>query len=184
MNARNPLSAWNIRVHVSCVYAMQRGERTGDRSPPRDSVTARTFSSRVAEIVLHGCKQVDPGAKIASVLRDSDGRTIVRVRASPGNDSGTPMKLLGSMKRLWPLAKTSVVENAIDSIVEAEIVVPTEDDERRQARNRATSSRFAESTSVCTIVLFVIGICLYATNELDLLGAINATLNVSSDAEL
>ena len=108
----------------------------------------------------------------------------MRVRASPGTDSGTPMKLLGAMKRLWPLARTSVVENAIDSIVEAEIVVPTEDDERRQAHKRATSSRFAEFTSVCTLVLFVIGVCLYATNELDLLGAINATLNVSSNAEL
>jgi hypothetical protein len=164
LSARNPLSPWNIRVHVSCMCVMKREKRMGDRSPPRDpnsAAAARTFSSRVAEIVLHGCKQVDPGAKIASVLRDSDGRTIVRVRASPGNDSGTPMKLL-ALKRLWPLANTAVVDNPLDGSVEAEITVPREEDEFKQARTKARSSRFSEFSMLLGTVMLLVGAILYA----------------------
>jgi len=128
-----------------------------------------TFAGRVVEIVLHGCRRVDAEASIASVLRDSEGRTVVRVRASDGSDSGMPVRLLQSMQRLWPLAKTSVVENAIDSIVEAEIVIPTERDEMARAYRRAAASRIATGLNAVAAALCGAGVLVYVAANAHLL---------------
>ena len=120
-----------------------------------------SFTERVTEVVLNSCRTIDSGATIASILRDSCGRTVVRVRASDSSDSGTPIKLLGAMKRLWPLATTSVLENALDSIIEAEIVIPTIEDERLQATRWASDGRVLGYARAVSVVLLVIGTLLY-----------------------
>jgi hypothetical protein len=66
------------------------------------------------------------------------------------------------------LAKTSVMENAIDSIVEAEIVIPTEDDERAEALSKATSTSSADFMFAAACVLLAIGFVLYVL-DLDVL---------------
>ena len=118
-----------------------------------------TFSDLVSERVLVSCRSEEPNASISSVLRDSCGRTIVRVRSS--SSSGNPFLLLKALQKAWPLANTSVIDNALDGSVEAEIIVPREQDEVMRAKGRAKSSRLAEFSWMMAVVLFVVGISLH-----------------------
>lgn len=124
----------------------------------------QTFSDRVSELVLNSCKASEPNAAISSVLRDSYGRTVVRVRCN--TPSCNTFSLLNALQKSWPLAKTSVVENALDGSVEAEIVVPSEEDEVVQARMRALSTRLAELSWMLAVVLLLVGVSLYVTETL------------------
>lgn len=133
-----------------------------ERSTSPSSVGTRrsTFSDRVSELVLKSCRDQEPNATISSVLRDSSGRTVVRVRSS--SSAGNPVTLLKALKRLWPLATTAVIDNPLDGSVEAEITVPREEDEFRQARSKARSSRFAEFSMMLGTVMSLVGVLLYA----------------------
>lgn len=129
-------------------------------SPSRERGERSTFSDRVSELVLKSCREQEPNAAISSVLRDSSGRTVVRVRSS--SSAGNPVVLLRALKRLWPLAKTAVIDNPLDGSVEAEITVPREQDEFMQARSKAKSSRFAEFSMTLGTVMLMVGVFLYA----------------------
>ena len=118
-----------------------------------------SFSNRVSELILSSCMETDTGARISSILRDSSGRTVVRVRTGVENNA---VQLLKRLKGLWPLAKTSVVENKLDGTIEAQIVVPRESDELHYARQRASNSRGAEILYVTVLVLSIVGVILYA----------------------
>lgn len=115
----------------------------------------------VSERILRSCRERDSGARISSILSDSHGRTVVRVRASVENNA---VQLLKVLKGLWPLAKTAVVENKLDGTIEAQIVVPRKSDERYVARQRASSSRCAEFLYAAMHVLLIVGIFLYAND--------------------
>lgn len=144
---------------------------------------AVTFTDRVSDLVLSSCRLKDNGARISSVLCDSAGRTVVRVRS--GEDSRNPLKLLGALKELWPLASTAVIENALDGYVEAEIVVPREADERASARRRARGTRVAECLWFLARALLTVGFALYATELLYAQGWLSApTPNATIDREL
>ena len=117
-------------------------------SPPRSPPAS--MSNKVAELILASCLQHDESARISSVIRDCEGRTLVRVRTDPRNN---PLVLLRALQRLWPLAKTSVQENALDGTAEAEIVVPREKDERERAMNKARKSLFSEFLLVLSMVM-------------------------------
>ena len=110
-----------------------------------------TFSQRVSDMVLRSCRQHEPEARIASVLRDSEGRTVIRLSAGGGKGTG---KLLSALQQLWPLAETSVLENALDNSVQAEITVPRESDEWQQAKRRADASAFSKA-SLAVALLFL-----------------------------
>lgn len=140
-----------------------------------------TFSTRAAVRTIDTCRQTDPGATIASVLRDSDGRTMLRVRASETADDAVRQKLLDCMQGLWPSAGTSLVQNPVDGVVEAEIVVPTQQDEKMHARDRAASHPFSRFAYVCTRLLFVVGILLYANDALGPLPRDDSTSPESRD---
>lgn len=129
------------------------------RSPPRAS--PGTHSNKVAELILSSCRLSDPSAHISSVLRDSEGRTIVRMRTNPNSN---PLVLLRALQKLWPLAKCSVQENALDGTVEAEIIVPREKDERNRAFNRARKSRISELLWLLCFVLLFLALATY-TND-------------------
>lgn len=123
--------------------------------------SAPSFAGHVVDIVLRGCTAVDPKARICSVRKDSDGRTIVRVRSSTNAQEDTPSRLLESMQRLWPLSCTSVVQNAIDGVCEAEIVVPTEKDESNRAFMRAENCRTSKFMTACVVFLLFVGLALH-----------------------
>lgn len=128
-------------------------------SPPKPRPPSH--SNKVAELILTSCRLSDPSAHISSVLRDSEGRTLVRVRADPRNN---PLILLKALQKLWPLAMCSVHENALDGTVEAEIVVPRQKDEERRALRKAKRSRISEMLLMLSISTFLIALSMY-TND-------------------
>ena len=138
-------------------------------SSPKSGLIGRkreSTANRVAELILQSCRSVDSSAHISSVLRDSEGRTIVRVRADPRND---PNIVLGALKALWPLARSSVHENSLDGIVEAEITVPRERDEQKRAWNRARKSKRSEFLFMLFLVLFLMSVISYSSDCYDAL---------------
>jgi hypothetical protein len=134
----------------------------------------------VAELILTSCRQQDTSAHISSVLRDSVGRTVVRVRTDPRNN---PLVLLKALQKLWPLAKSSVHENALDGTVEAEIVVPREKDERKRARNKARNSRFSEFLLVLSMVMMAIALAMYVNDCYVAFSSANATSDPGPEAK-
>ena len=139
-----------------------------------------TFTDRVSQLVLSSCRSKDAQARISSVLRDSQGRTVVRIRG--GEESRNPLKLLSALKELWPLASTAVIENALDGSVEAQVTVPREADERAHARRRARNTRVAECLWMVGAALLVAGLALYAMELVQ--RAPGDAQNATSDREL
>ena len=68
------------------------------------------------------------------------------------------------MKQLWPLARSSVHENALDGIVECEVVVPRQSDEELRALKRAKRSRVAELLLTLAMSTLVIAMSVYAND--------------------
>lgn len=153
---------------------MSEDERT-PQSPKRTG--NGTQANKVAELILKSCRMHDSGAHIASVLRDSEGRTMVRVRTDPTNN---PLVLLKALRQLWPLANCSVQENALDGTVEAQITVPREADERMRARERALRSRVSDLLAVLSVALALVAVLIYANDCY--LSLSNLWANATSDA--
>jgi len=147
-------------------------------SPER--APAFSMSNKVAELILASCLKHDPSAHISSVLRDGEGRTVVRVRADPQNN---PIVLLRALQKLWPLAKCSVQENALDGTVEAEIVVPRERDEHERAKKRARKSLASEVLLVFAIVTMAIALAMYVNDCVVALTNVNATISPRQESE-
>jgi hypothetical protein len=116
-----------------------------------------SFANRVSDAVLSTCRARDADAQISSILRDNEGRTVVRVRAGSSN----AVTLLRALRDLWPLAKTSVIESALDGSVEAQIVVPRERDERAHAMRRAERLRCASFLRMVSLLLLAGALALY-----------------------
>ena len=146
-----------------------------------EDASQQTFSNRVSELVLSSCRIRDAGAQISSILRDSQGRTVVRVRTGDGDN---PLTLLKALKELWPLASTAVIENALDGSVEAQIVVPRESDERSFARKRASALRLAECLWMLCVVLFLVGCTFYAMDVYEARRNSSAAPGADTDREL
>lgn len=120
-----------------------------------------SFSQRAAALVLRSCQQQQPGSRIASVLRDGEGRTVIRVSAGSARGGGELQKAL---QQLWPLAETSLLENALDASLQTEITIPREKDEWLQARLRARASSFSKISLAVALVFFALGACMYAAD--------------------
>lgn len=148
-------------------------------SPGKDGGKRVTFSDRVSELILQSCRSKDSSARISTILRDSSGRTVVRVRTGESSDA---VSLLRALRDLWPLAKTTVVENHLDGSVEAQIIVPREEDERRYARHKASSSRCAGFLHTAVFVLFFVGVVLYIKDVYYRHVAYSATIGASGGA--
>ncbi len=142
-------------------YPLGMGDPT--RSPPRDKSAGSAFCREVSEKVLETCRKGDPDCILSSVLRDSQGRTVVRVRS--GESSSNPLTLLGCLKATWPLAHTAVVENSLDGTVEAQIVVPVNGDELYRAMDKAKRSRVAELMLFATVLLLLTGLIQFALDS-------------------
>lgn len=112
----------------------------------------------VADRVLQTCLAEDTTAKISSVLRDSEGRTVVKIRTDPRNEAA---RILGALQSMWPLAQSSVSENALDGIHEAEITIPRAKDEKERAWRRARRKRAAELLLLLSYVLLCMALFSY-----------------------
>ena len=117
-----------------------------------------SFSSRVSDAVLSTCRARDEPARTLTTVRPSLSLSIELICA----DSSNAVTLLRALRDLWPLARTSVIENALDGSVEAQIVVPQEADEQAQARRRAESLRCAGFLRMVTLLLLAGALALYA----------------------
>lgn len=131
-------------------------------SAPRTSSPERarlgSEPNGVTRLVLETCRTADPSAHVSSVLRDDAGRTIVRVRTNPNRSTDV---LLQQLRAAWPLANCSVHENALDGVVEASIVVPKPQDEKKRALKMAKRSSCSEFLLACAFVLALLSIASY-----------------------
>ena len=140
-----------------------------------DSRSGSSLSNRISEMILKSCRAKDSGACISSILRDNDGRTVVRVRA--GSTNSNAVQMLKALHGLWPLATTAVVENQLDGTVEAQVVVPRplladfsgfacsflELVSSSSARSSSSAATLARSSQIYALLLRCIGVRSHAT---------------------
>lgn len=89
-------------------------------------MSKKAFCDRVLDRV----KGLDASASITSISRrDTDDSMLVRVRTAPA----TAAVVLESLRRAWPLATVSIVENLITGRSEAQVSLPNERDQAELA---------------------------------------------------
>lgn len=129
-----------------------------------------TLAQQLCRRVLSTVQNVDRDASIASVSRwDHDCSTLVRVRAGQGQ-TGTPFGILDALKQAWPLARVSLVENIMEGTTEAQMLVPSHDEQREIAHQQAFESRtarrvrnFTKITALAALISFVVLVTADAT---------------------
>jgi len=106
---------------------------------PQPQPVAATLAQRLCQRVLSTVSSVDGEAKITSVSRwDHDRATLVRIRS--GGDGGAPFGIADALRKRWPLAVVSMVENVMEGVTEAQILVPSREEQHALARERAMRS--------------------------------------------
>jgi hypothetical protein len=85
-----------------------------------------SFTQGVARRVLDACKREDSEARITYVGVDESGRTRVRVQSST---ESTVESLQRSLRKAMPFAIVRASEDVLDGTLQAELIVPTADDE-------------------------------------------------------
>lgn len=123
-----------------------------------------SFSEGVAQRVLEACRLEDADARITYVGRDENERTRVRVRSG---GSASVQALQRALQRLMPFAKVRTSEDILDGTVQAEIIVPTEDDEYRLAREAVAARRSAQLllSGAFTLAVLALGVWLSAVAQ-------------------
>lgn len=94
------------------------------------SMDAPAQSNAVVQSVLDACRSVNNVLHVRSVS-STPCNTRIHLRPSNTSDVGALQEML---KRVLPLAKTHVHVSMLDGSVEASIVVPQREEERRAAR--------------------------------------------------
>jgi hypothetical protein len=85
---------------------------------------------RFCETLLERVRPIDEGAEIASVSRrDYDDATLVCVRTSAKDSSG----VLNALRSMLPLARVSLVENVMNGRTEAQVLLPSPEEQREIA---------------------------------------------------
>ena len=85
---------------------------------------------RFCEALLEHVRPIDKGAEIASVSRrDYDDATLVCVRTSTNDSTG----VLSALRKLLPLARVSLVQNVMNGRTEAQVLLPSPDEQREIA---------------------------------------------------
>jgi hypothetical protein len=105
--------------------------------------------------ILKNVKTFDDEAHITSVSRrDTDvggGGILVRLAtnaASPG--------MLESLRASWPLASVSMVKNPVDGRTEAQVLLPSDDDQREMAKTLAQRSAWQKPLRTLANVLIAV----------------------------
>ena len=100
-----------------------------------------TLARQLCRRVLSTAKTVDDSARITSVSRwDHDNATLLRISAG----SGTPFSLADTLRRVFPLAKVALIENVAEGTTEAQILMPSSDEQRDIARSLAEEAPVAQ----------------------------------------
>ena len=116
---------WRSRARV--LPAARARARAPAMSAPGGEL--RTTSA-IAQGILDACRGLDDGARIAYVGVDDQNRTTVRLRAGAASSVTALQRVL---RGTFPLARVATSENVLDGTVQAQIVVPSADDEWRLA---------------------------------------------------
>lgn len=89
-----------------------------------------SFTQGVARRVIDACRREDADAQITYVGVDESGRTRVRVQSS---SESTVETLQRSLRKAMPFAIVRASEDVLDGSLQAELIVPTGQDEFNMA---------------------------------------------------
>lgn len=104
-----------------------------------------TMAQKLCRRILTTVQSVDADASISSVSKwDNDDSTLVRVRTS-GLATASTSLIVGALRAAWPLASVSIVENVVDGTSEAQVLVPSLDDQRSIAQQHALDTPLARA---------------------------------------
>ena len=98
-----------------------------------DAVGGESLAQRICRRVLTTARAIDPGASITSVAQLNEDNDATLVRVATGADVN-PASLVARLRSAWPLAHVAVVENYVDGTHEAQVVVPSQTEQRRLAQ--------------------------------------------------
>ena len=100
----------------------------------------QTLADRLCNGVLNTARAVDATARISSVAKwEHDDSTLLRV----STESGDPLKVADVLRRRWPLAAVSVVQDMINGNQQTQVLVPSGIDQLRRANDMAIESSAA-----------------------------------------
>lgn len=98
-----------------------------------------SFTQGVAKRVLDACRREDTDASITYVGVDETGRTRVRVQSSVLSSVET---LQRSLRKAMPFAIVRTSESVLDGTLQAELIVPTSQDEFSMAYTKEKLTLF------------------------------------------
>ena len=100
--------------------------------------------------MLKTARAVDATARISSVARwEHDDSTLLSV----STDSGSPFQVADVLRRRWPLAAVSVVQDMINGNQQTQVLIPSGADQLRRANDMARESSAALWLSLLVRVL-------------------------------
>lgn len=124
-----------------------------------------TLAQRLCQRVLSTASSVDADAKITSVSRwDHDRATLVRIRSG----AEAPFGIADALRQKWPLAVVSLVENVMEGVTEAQILVPSREEQHALARDWAVRSPAARRLRVlarCVALAAMLSFVVVATTN-------------------
>tara|TARA_B100000927_G_scaffold279083_1_gene262369 strand:- start:29 stop:454 length:426 start_codon:yes stop_codon:yes gene_type:complete len=110
----------------------------------------QTLADRLCNGVLKTARAVDATARISSVARwEHDDSTLLSV----STDSGSPFQVADVLRRRWPLAAVSVVQDMINGNQQTQVLIPSGADQLRRANDMARESSAALWLSLLVRVL-------------------------------
>lgn len=119
-----------------------------------------TLTHRLCERVLRTVRSVDKSASISSVAKwDRDDSTLVRIKTS--NQMYT-VGLQAALRCAWPLARITTVENYVEGTTEAQILLPSESEQRYVAYEMATNAPRARRLGRLANLLLMAGVVAFA----------------------
>ena len=121
----------------------------------------KCLAQELVEAVLRKAVEGDATASIASVSKwENDDSTLVRLRTK-----GSVVCLRDRLKISWPLSTVSLVENVVDGYTEAQLLIPSADDQNDIAHSLTCSttpvkvaSIITKTCLVCSLLTFVVSI--------------------------
>jgi len=108
------------------------------------TAAAPSIATSLCTRLLRTAHAVDEGATISGVARNDQDATLVRLRS--GADVGS---VASALRRALPLAAVSVVENLVDGVTEAQVLVPGGAERRALARAHARGAPAARRALCC-----------------------------------
>ena len=118
--------------------------------------------------LLTSCKVYDNLAYISSVIKDVNGRTVLKIR---GSDNSNSLNMLRAVRSVMPLAKANTVINSLDESMETQVIIPNNSDELHRAIEIAHNTIGSKLLKVISTSLFVFSFLLIT----------NSIMNASKD---